>query len=541
MKKGKFITLLAVVVGLVIANYFILMPLNPRYKGTFFVYVVLFLGVAVLFSKNLIKTVPKLNQMTNTYVNTIEFEKGISGLFSIAFILVFLHFNSATPIFFAKSYQQMLGEVKTDDFTEDFSAISVDQLPIVDHSYGELLGDKKLGEQRGLGSEFYVGTYTDIVVDGQLYLVAPLEYRDFFKWMGNSSEGIPGYIKVNKVTGDAELVQQIDGKDLGLKYMPSAYFSQDLHRHVYYNGHMDNQLYGYYFEIDDAGNPYWVIPKTTLRVSISGGLDIKTVVTVNAQTGEVNEYTPEDAPAWIDNIYPKEIVLQQINNWGRYVNGFLNSVFGEKDVISTTAGSRRVYNNGLYHYTGLTSIGADQSTVGFIFTSTRTKEATYYQISGATEQAAMSSAEGKVQNLRYSATFPIPMNIQSEPTFFITLKDAKGLIKQYAFVNINDFSIVGNGETISKARIEYLKALNLTQELPVDNSELTSESGTVTRIGSSVVEGTTIYYILLDNGKIYQITSSVSNEVSLTAVGDLVEFEYNSNNEIFEFDNTTIE
>jgi len=524
--RNKILTVIAVVIGLVVANYFILLPLNPRYKGTFLVYVIIFVGLVLLFSKNFVKTVPKFNQVTNTYVNTVEFDKGVSGLLVVAFVLVFVHFNSATPIFFAKSYQELLGEVKTEEFTENFSAISVNQLPIVDHGYGELLGDKKLGEERGLGSEFYVGNYTDITVDGQLYLVAPLEYRGFFKWIGNSKEGIPGYIKVNKVTGEAQLVREVDGKPLGLKYMPSAYFGQDLHRQAYLNGNMDNQLYNYYFEIDDQGNPYWVIPKTTLRVSISGGLDIKSVVTVNAQTGEVNEYTPDKAPAWIDNIYPKEIVLQQINNWGLYVNGFLNSVFGEKDVISTTAGSRRVYNNGLYHYTGLTSIGADQSTVGFIFTSTRTKAATYYQISGATEQAAMSSAEGKVQNLRYNATFPIPMNIQSEPTFFITLKDNKGLIKQYAFVNINDFSIVGNGETISKARTEYLKALNITHDLPIDVEDMIEVEGIVARMGSSVVDGTTIYYILLENGEIYQVNADVSNELALTAVGDTVKFSH---------------
>ncbi len=540
MKKGKIVALIAIIFGLFIANYFVLLPLNPRYKGTFFVYVVLFVVVALMFTKNLVKTVPKFNSMTNSHINTLEFDKGVAGIFVAAFILLFVHFNSATPIFFADSYQKLLGEVKTDEFTEDFSAISVNQLPVVDRQYGELLGDKKLGEERGLGSEFYVGEYTDITVDGQLYLVAPLEYRDFFKWMGNKNEGIPGYIKVNKVTGEATLVQDIDGKPLGLRFMPSAFFSQDLHRHVYYNGHMNNQLYNYYFELDDDGNPYWVIPKTTLRISISGGLDIKSVVVVNAQTGEVSEYTPEEAPAWIDNIYPKEIVLKQINDWGLYVNGFINSIFGEKDVISTTEGSRRVYNNGLYHYTGLTSIGADQSTVGFIFTSTRTKEATYYQISGATEQAAMSSAEGKVQNLRYSATFPIPMNVQSVPTFFITLKDNKGLIKQYAFVNINDFSIVGNGDSIAKARTEYLKAMNISQDLPVTDDKQVSGEGVISRLGSSVVDGTTQYFFLLEDGEIYQVSAELSNEIAITNVGDLIKFKH-SNNVISEFDNTNID
>ena len=539
MKKGKISFLLFALLVLIATNYFILIPLNPRYKATFTVYIIIFLGVTILFSKNLYKITPKFNQYTNSYVNQLVFEKGIAGLFILAGIILFFHFNSATPILFSRQYQQLLGEVKSEEFTGNFSAISMDQLPVVDRAYAELLGDKKLGEDRGLGSEFYVGNYTDVVIDGQLFLVAPLEYRDFFKWIGNKNEGIPGYIKVNKVTGEATLVRQVDGKDLGLKYMPSAFFNQDLHRRAYFQNNMFNQLYNTYFEIDDLGNPYWIIPKTELTISISGGLDIKSVVVVNAQNGEVAEYTPEEAPAWIDNIYPKELVIRQIDYWGLYVKGFLNSVFGEKEVISSTYGSRRVYNNGLYHYTGLTSIGSDQSTVGFIFTSTRSKEATYYKISGATEQAAMDSAEGKVQNLRYSATFPIPMNVNSNPTFFITLKDDKGLIKQYAFVNINDYSIVGNGETINKAREEYLKALNIEFEIPVDEDNQLEVSGVVSRVGSSVVDGTTYYYILLENGEIYEANATISNELSLTNIGDKVKFSH-SEYSISKFDNESV-
>ena len=50
-----------------------------------------------------------------------------------------------------------------------------------------------------------------------------------------------------------------------------------------------------------------------------------------------------------------------------------------------------------YWYTGITSAGADDSTIGFMLVDTRTKEAKLYRQLGATETAAMVSATGKVQ------------------------------------------------------------------------------------------------------------------------------------------------
>ena len=106
-------------------------------------------------------------------------------------------------------------------------------------------------------------------------------------------------------------------------------------------------------------------------------------------------------------------------------------------------------------YTGVTSITGDQSNVGFVLMNQRTMETKFYEIEGATERSAMSSAEGQVQNLHYMATFPLLLNISGEPTYFIALKDDAGLVKKYAMVNVQKYQIVAIGDTVSECEESY--------------------------------------------------------------------------------------
>jgi hypothetical protein len=537
--KKDFLNKIGLFVGglltLTILNYFLLIPLNLRYTEVFFIFISLIGLVYITFNKNIIeKKYMKVGpELVETKIPKKEVFYVIGGLITVLLI----HGFSSTPLIFSKQYQQLIGEVYEKDFTTEFTIVEKNELPIVDSDYAAKLGDKKLGSERGLGSEYHVGEFSDIVVAGKMYMVAPLEFNGFFKWMNNKST--PGYVKVDKITGEVELVTEINNKKIELKYLSSAYFNNNLKRHAYYNGNMDNALVKTTFELDDEGRPYFIINKTHKTIGINGGDDILSVVVVDAQTGEVKEYKPSDAPEWIDTIYPKEIVLKQIDDWGYYVNGYLNTIFGEKDIVRTTNGSRRVYNeNNLYHYTGLTSSGADESTVGFVFINTKTKETTFYKMTGATEYSAMRSAQGKVENFGYKATFPVTINVYDEPTFFITLKDSSGLIKQYAFVNITDFSIVGNGETINSALNSYLKALD-KESVPNDTNNIEIE-GTIERIGFDISGGETNYYIIIkEDKKLYYASSTISKELNVTKVGDSVKITVN-NNRIVKFDNLDI-
>lgn len=532
--KKKILMVLMVIIGFNIINYFLLIPLNLRYTGTFILFILFLVFIFFLFSSNIFEK--KYLKMGTELIETLTFTKKVWFVLIGTLLLVIFYSLSSSPIFFSKDYRDLIGDVKEKDFVADFSIINNDEIPIVDFSYAEKLGDKKIGSDRGLGSEFSVGTYSDIVVDGRMLMVAPLEFNDFFKWLNNKTT--PGYIIVDKITGEVDLITEVNEEKLALKYLSTAYFNNNLKRHTYYNGNMDNAIIKFSFELDDEYRPYFIGNKIHKTIGINGGSDILSVVVIDAQTGEIKEYSPNEAPDWVDTIYPKELVLPQLDDWGYYVNGFFNTLFSHRDIIRLTEGSRRVFNDGdLYHYSGFTSSGGDESTVGFAFVNVRTKETVFYKMTGATEQSAQRSAQGKVQQFGYYASHPLPINLGGEPTFFVTLKDSSGLIKQYGFVNIIDFSIVGTGETISEAVSSYSKAMN-KESLPDKNVE--EITGKVSRIGFDIQDGITTYYILLENDlNLYYGKSTLNSKINVTKVGDKVKLQVNGNL-ITNFDNLDI-
>ena len=246
--------------------------------------------------------------------------------------------------------------------------------------------------------------------------------------------------------------------------------------------------------------------------------------------GELNWYSISKAPKWIDIIQPETFIENQLKNYGEYVHGNFN--WSDKDKLSTTGYITTIYNNGeCFYCTGMSSVGKDDATVGFAMVNTRDKSTKMYRMVGATERASMRSAEGKVQHMGYKATMPIPINVAGIPTYFCTLKDAEGLIKEYAMLKIEDYSIVGNGNTILEAKRAFLNAIN-NSGIPVNygggKTSTKKYTGTVTRIGANVENGNTYYYMILDNitQKIYLASYMTSEELPITRVGDKVEVSY---------------
>ena len=410
------------------------------------------------------------------------------------------------------------------------------------------LGDKKLGEIPAVGSISKLGQFHIQSVNGELYWVAPLVHRDFIKWITNL-DGTSGYVMVSASNPqDVRLVQELDGKPVKLVYQPDAYFLQDLHRHMYINGIVNAGMTEFSLEINDEGRPYWVTSLYEHKVGFSGS-DATGVAVVDAQTGEVSRYSIEDAPGWIDRIQPEQFVVDQINDWGLYVKGFLNSVISEEGVLVATEGTSLVYGDDgkSYWYTGITSAGGDESTIGFMLVDTRTKEAKLYKQPGATETAAMRSAEGKVQEKNYQATFPVMYNILGTPTYVSALKDKAGLVKMVAFVSVEDFAILGLGETKDEALINYREALSSEgNNINIENDTTKKDiEGIVKRISPDVKGGNTSYYLTIDSdNNIFVATSKVSTELPLTVVGDKVKIAYQEGKtgvvDIIEFDNLNL-
>lgn len=450
-----------------------------------------------------------------------------------------------SSIFNSSAMYSQIGEIKEKDFTEDLVEIDNSQIPVVDISLATKLADKKMGEDVGMGSQMEVGEFTNKQqVNGKLIYAAPLEHRSFWKWNSNQ-DGTSGYVVVNATnTNDVKMVRELDGQQIKLKYLESAFFSSDLKRHIRASGFRTKGLTEYTFELNDEGRPYWVVT-TYHNTTLWGNPEADGVVVCDAQTGECKWYSVKDAPEWVDIIQPESFVKDQLDHYGEYVHGWWNP--SEKDELSITEHITTVYNNGnCYYYTGMSSVGKDNGTVGFVMVNTKDKSVTYYKMVGATEAAAMESAKGKLQEKGYSSTTPIPLNISGIPSYFLTLKDNEGLVKAYAIINIEDYSIVATGNTIMEAKRAYMNAITTNGNNVAFSSDEAygyTVKGKVTRISANSESGNTFYYMILDDDrtKLYMAAYTISEELPITREGDTVEISYidesNGSINVVTFDN----
>lgn len=491
----------------------------------------LIVGILVFFNGSLVLDL-SLNALTITgvfvictlgYGFFIRNKKYMITAFAVAAVYVAVAIV-CSPVANYKAHRNLIGNIEEVDFSSEIKYIDLNQLPTIDKELAGKLADKKLGEIASLGSQVTVGELHLQSINGELYYVAPLEHSSFLKWLTNR-EGTEGYIKVSATNqNDVELVTELNGEPVNIKYLDSAYLFSDLRLASYLRdlkaGHTD-----YTFELDDTGRPYWVVTRYDNAIGISEAKAIGVLV-MDAQTGQAEVYDIENAPKWIDRIQPKSFMNRYINKWGELVHGVFN--FTDKDKLTTTSGMNIIYNDDLcYYYTGITSVGSDESLVGFTLTNTRTGETKLYKTSGATENASMKSAEGKVQQYGYTATFPYLINIQNEPTYFMTLKDSNGLVKQYAMVNVKNYNTVGVGDTLQGTLNKYLEGLTNTSISLEGGNKQEVITGEVERIGVVIKDGTSIYDMKVkDNDNIFQVSTETARDAALTTVGDSVEMNF---------------
>ena len=469
------------------------------------------------------------------------------ALLAVLAYVVIVPLLTSLPMFRSESYQKLIGKVEDgQNLKNHIAPISLDKIRVVDEELAMLLGEKIIGSQPSLGSQTEIGEFTIQKVNDELYWVAPLLHTGFFKWY-NNSEGTPGYVMVSATNErDVKLIQDVKGKPVKIKYQPGAFFGSRIDRHVYFSGYATVGLEDFNFEIDDTGHPYWIVTKYKKRIGFAGN-DATGVLVVDAQTGAIQEYDIANTPLWVDRIQPISFIEEQLNDWGEYVHGYWN--WANENKLMTTEGLTLVYgeNHKSYWYTGLSSVGKEESAVGFVLVDTRTKEATYYRQSGATEYAAQSSAEGKVQEKGYHTSLPIPYLINNIPTYVMTLKDDGGLVKMFAMVSINDYTIVGVGNTMRETLMAYKNVYNMADNGidPAAVSTKKSFKSIVTRIENDVKNGNSFYYFTVkDYPNIFVGSSQLSNELPVTMVGDSINIAFDVDLEevidVSSFDNLNI-
>jgi len=424
------------------------------------------------------------------------------------------------PIFRANAYASLL-ELSEGDFIDDVDEISYDQIPMLDEDSAKRLGNRKLGELSEYVSQFEVAEdYTQINYKGRPVRVTPLVYGDIIKWATNRSEGLPAYLIIDMVTQNVEVVR-LDEQGVGIKYTTAEHFGRNLSRHLRFQ--FPTFMFDTAnFEIDEDGIPYWVSPRIVKRIGLFSGTDIRGAVLTNALTGESTYY--EEVPEWVDRVYTADIIIQQYDYRGKYQSGWLNSIFGQKNVTQTTQGYNYIVNgDDVYMYTGITSVMSDESNIGFILTNQRTKDTKFYPVAGAEEYSARASAEGVVQQYEYVSTFPLLLNISGQPTYFMALKDDAELVKMYAMVNVRQYQIVATGATVAECEANYIRLLSNASLVEPDKVESSTVSGRVEEIRTAVIEGNTHVFIrFIGKDFFYVISAADAPQAVLLDVGDSV-------------------
>ena len=526
--KNIFVNLLVTVVLGFLYFYIELPPIN-LHSAKFYSF---FLFVSVVYCATAVITSGIYRQAEDgkTFWKLLKGSCTIPLFVIAAVFAIYLVGGLFSSVILRSGAYSSLMTVQSGDFAQDIEEISFDQIPMLDRASAEKLGDRKLGELADMVSQFEVAeNYTQINYKDRPVRVTPLEYGDLFKWLNNRRAGLPAYLIIDMLTQEVEVVRL----DNGMKYSTCDHFSHNLYRHLrfqYPTFIFDEPT----FEIDEEGTPYWVCSRIVKRIGLFGGTDIQGVVLVNAVTGE-SEYC-EEIPKWVDGVYSAEIIMEQYDYYGTYQGGYLNSLFGQKNVTVTTDGYNYIaMDDDVYVYTGVTSAGSDESNIGFILTNQRTKETTYYVIAGAEEFSAMSSAEGVVQHLNYTSTFPLLLNINNQPTYFMALKDYAGLVKMYAMVNVQQYQIVATGSTVGECKDNYQKLL-IQNKLATEESiepigpqgDSMAVTGTVTDLYTAIVDGSTTYYIVLDYSEndVYCVSVKDHPEAIFLEKGDRLSITY---------------
>lgn len=435
----------------------------------------------------------------------------------------------------AEKYSNVL---KTDtlEFAQDIKEVNYSEIPVIDRDSAILLGNREMGSIPEYVSQFEVSNlYSQINYQGTPVRVSPLGYADLFKWFTNRDGGIPAYALVNMTTQDAEIVRLGDNP---IYYSQSEPLARNIDRHV--------QLkYPFYmfgeksFEIDEDGHPWWICPVRDFTIGLFGGETISRVVLCDATTGETQDLSLEECPEWVDRVFPAELLIQQYNWWGSYNNGWLNSFLGQEGVVRTTPGTDGTlgYNyiakdDDVWVYTGVTSATADNSIIGFVLVNQRTQESHFYSVAGATEDSAMESAEGQVQNLRYTSTFPLLINVGNQPTYFMALKDGAGLVKKFAMIDIQRYQNVAVGDTVADTQKAY-EALLATNGVVSESdggtaTDVKTVKGTIRSLNQAVIEGNTHFYVTLEDedGNIFDFALPGLLDIVGYKVGDTINFTY---------------
>ncbi len=513
---------LTVLVGLI--YFYLQLPAINLHSAEFYSFI--FILCVVYCGANLVVTGFRATNVKDYFKHLIK-KCTIPVAAVVLLIAIAIVGSLAGSVFFrAKSYAKLL-PFETGDFSAEVQEVTWEQIPMLDSHSANTLANKKMGELSDLVSQFEVDTNSaQINYQDRPVRATYLNYGDVIKWFKNRKEGIPAYLLIDMVTQEVTVCRT----ETGMKYSPSEIFNRNIYRYLRFC-YPTKMFYDVNFEVDEDGTPYWCASVVNKTIGLFGGTDVVGAVLVNALTGEHEYYDMEEVPTWVDRVCSASLIMEQYDYYGLYQGGFWNSMLGQSGCTETTSGYNYIaMDDDVWVYTGVTSVGGDESNLGFMLVNQRTKEARYYPCAGANEEAGMRSAQGAVQQFSYTATFPILLNLGGEPTYFMALKDASQLVKMYAMVNVSQYQIVATGTTVEECQDNYAELMiknGITQVAPEPEIETAEVRGNVAEIRSSVMDGDTWYFIRLENQAVYYLINGREYPLAtILNVGDRVVITY---------------
>lgn len=480
------------------------------------------------------------------------------GITSVLLLLFFVLIFFGSSMFHASSYASIM-QPKEHEFTKDINqATEVSKIALMDTDSAILFGNREIGSLSDVVSQYNVSeNYTQIDLAGNPVKVSALDYAGIFKYFGNKKNGVPGYVQVDPVGQDAKYVKL----KKGMKYVPSAYFSEDLKRHLrfmYPTKIFDN----IHFELDEDGNPYYIASVMEYKIGLFGGETVQGAIACNPVDGSCTYYSVADIPRWIDDVFDGDVLTTQFNWYGKLSNGFWNSIFGKKGCKRCTETVQKSTKSGdsdkkdeettmsdygyvakdgdIWIYTGVTSVNDDASNIGFILVNERTSEAHYFPIAGADESSAMAAAQGEVQEKGYRASFPSLINVDNQPTYIMVLKDASGIVKLYAMVNVESYNKVTTSSSLDECFAKYRKLIgSKSDDTSTDQGDKTDKgskdsdtdkdaptvdkSFTVDRIQYVDVDGNTYVYLTGTDKNLYKMKFADDESLIYVKSGDQID------------------
>ena len=514
------LTLVIVGLYLFITQYFLLCPINLKSVGFWFMCFGLLVILTIILGCY--------------YWHDEEYEDASRWLvltFKICLILaiaciviIIVTAIGGSTMFHAGEYSNLI-EIQDGSIEEDIPDVMNDRLIVVDQKTAQKLGDRQLAYIPN--STYYEvdNEYNLVSINGEYYRISPVNYGGPVK--ASKAKGIPAYVQVQAAnTGNAQEANVVLFEE-SMVYSPSAYWSHDLSRHLHFT--YPTYMFGKsFFEVSDDGTPYWVTPVETHTIWLFGGSVEKSVVVTNAITGECEEFANSNVPQWIDHVHSVDYLMERISMHYKYRGGWWNAHFGKTDVYATSYDYRSTkkdeneftpfvgYNSivgkdgKVYFYTGITPVNNAESNIGFVLVDPRTAEAKFYPAMGAEESSAQAAAEGLVQNLRYSASFPTIVQVNGKIAYFMSLKDNAGLVQRYAICNVENYSKVVEAETIEKAIAKYTgHEMVTTTDSDSDTPEIETRDvqGKVSRVETAEKDGNTYYFFTLESDENVYVSS----------------------------------